>query len=302
VLGIPYDKPVSSQEGDVMAGRIAAYAWGEDYHEKLKERLAALVEYLEGIVGHKVANRWYTDSGPILERELAQRAGLGWIGKNTMLISPHGGSYFLLAEILLGIELDFDAPITTDHCGTCRRCIDACPTNCILEDRTLDARRCISYLTIELNGPIPKDLRPQMGDWIFGCDICQMVCPWNERVANSHGDQGFSAKFQPPKLDKELQLSTQDFNQKFSASPVKRAKRRGYLRNISVALGNSCQVGAVHVLTKTLTEEGEPIVRGHAAWALGKIGGELAQAVLTNAAKLEKEPSVLKEIKAALNK
>ncbi len=172
VLGIPYS-PISPDSG------IAAYALGDDYHEVIPPRLQEIVEFIEGQIGYPIPNRYYTDTGPILERDLAQRAGLGWVGKNSMLINPRAGSTFFLAEILLCIELEPDETIVTDHCGTCTRCITACPTEAILPNRTLDARRCISYLTIELRDDIPEELRPRMGNWIFGCDICQMVCPWN---------------------------------------------------------------------------------------------------------------------------
>jgi epoxyqueuosine reductase len=300
VLGIPYDKP-NNHEGGTDHGRVAAYAWGGDYHEVLKPRLRALVDHLEELLGHAIPNRWYTDTGPILERELAQRAGLGWIGKNTLLINPERGSYFLLAEILLSIELDFDAPITTDHCGSCRRCIEACPTSCILEDRTLDATRCISYLTIELKDPVPTELRPLMGNWVFGCDICQIVCPWNERYAESKGDEEFSRAADAVILADEIKLDTHEFNTKFKASPVARTKRRGYLRNVAIALGNKGRSDSVPVLATALKGDMEPMVRGHAAWALGQIGGEAARAELNNAAENETNPQVVEEIRAALN-
>jgi epoxyqueuosine reductase len=159
--------------------RVASYARGEDYHDVLPARMQELVRFIEEQVGGPVGNRYYTDTGPILERDLAQQAGIGWIGKNTCLIHPKQGSYFFLSEILLDLELEPDPPFTTDHCGTCTRCITACPTQCILPDRTLDATRCISYLTIELKDDIPVELREKVGDWAFGCDVCQMVCPWN---------------------------------------------------------------------------------------------------------------------------
>ncbi len=169
---------------------------------------------------------------------LAQRAGLGWIGKNTCLIHPRRGSYFLLAEVLLGIHLDPDPPFTSDHCGACRRCMEACPTACILPDRTLDARRCISYLTIELKGEIPLDLRPKLGNWVFGCDICQQVCPWNLRFASLQGDPSFAPRpgLPQPFLADELALDQQAFSRKFKGSPVKRARWRGYLRNVTAVL------------------------------------------------------------------
>ena len=299
VLGIPYDNPTNRAKPKAGEGRIAAYAWGQDYHEELGPRLKAIVEHAEGLAGHSIPNRWYADSGPLLERELAQRAGLGWIGKNTMLINPEKGSYFLLAEILLGIELEFDDPITVDHCGSCRRCIDACPTDCILEDRTLDATRCISYLTIKLTGPIPEDLRPRMGDWIFGCDICQMECPWNERFAEPNGDPVFT-RSEPAVLSNEVKLSTSEFNKKFKTSPVKRSKRRGYLRNAGVALGNTIQNASIQALSNALGDK-EALVRGHAAWALGQLKENSAKQELEKAIGKENDPWVLKEIQNALN-
>lgn len=308
VLGILYyspgryrQTPASPEEPGKLTGRVAAYAWGGDYHEVLPKRLKALVEFIEDQVGRHVPHRWYTDTGPILERDLAQRAGLGWIGKNTCLINPELGSYFLLAEVLLGIELEPDPPFTDDRCGSCTRCLEACPTQCILPDRTLDARRCISYLTIELKGEIPLELRSMVGEWIFGCDICQQVCPWNLRFARQEGDPAFAprAGVQTPDLLAELSLSPQAFNQKYKNSAVRRAKRRGYLRNAVVALGNRKSPKSVERLARTLIEEEEPLVRAHAAWALGQIGDERAQESLSAAAQIEKDPVVLEEIKQA---
>ena len=220
-------------------GQIAAYAWGDDYHLVITERLQELVDFIEKQVSHPVPNRWYTDTGPILERDLAQRAGLGWIGKNTCLVNPRHGSYFLLAEILLGIELEPDPPFQTDHCGTCTRCIEACPTQCILPDRTIDARRCISYLTIEQKDDIPIDLRSFIGDWIFGCDVCQMVCPWNRSPALQRAQRGASVAapggdpalapredIPHPNLIREMELTFKEFNRKFKNSPIKRTKHR----------------------------------------------------------------------------
>ena len=275
VLALPYSPhpfaPLPKGKEKDVKGDVASYAWGEDYHSVLSKRLQTLVEFIEGQVGHPVSNRWYTDTGPILERDLAQRAGLGWIGKNTCLIHPHHGSYVLLAEILLGIELEPDPPFRTDHCGTCTRCIEACPTQCILPDRTIDAGRCISYLTIELKDDIPTQLRPLVGNWVFGCDICQTVCPWN-RFATSDGDPALAPRegLPQPNLIHELELTSQEFNRKFRNSAVKRSKHRGYLRNVAVALGNSKNPAAVPALQKAL-DNPEPMVRKHAAWALDQI-------------------------------
>jgi len=271
VVGIPYFPPWQ-WKGETGEGRVAAYAWGADYHDVLPARLQALVTFLEGSLGYPVPYRWYTDTGPLLERDLAQRAGLGWIGKNTCLIHPRQGSYFLLAEILLGVKLEPDPPFTVDHCGTCTRCLEACPTGCILPDRTLDAWRCISYLTIELKGAIPENLRPELGDWVFGCDVCQQVCPWN-RFAPTQGDSTFAPHkdIAVPELTAELTLTSEAFKRKFKGSPLLRAKRRGYLRNVAVALGNQGDPEAIPALKRASTDDSEPLVREHAAWALEEI-------------------------------
>lgn len=309
VLGIPHFPPGRNEKGFVdpessggLSGRVAAYAWGDDYHTVLPERLKSLIDFIELQVGQPVANRWYTDTGPILERDLAQRAGLGWIGKNTCLINPEMGSYFLLAEILLGIELEPDQPFTYDRCGSCTRCLEACPTQCILPDRTIDARRCISYLTIELKGAVPPELRPQLGEWVFGCDVCQQVCPWNLRFAPRAGDPAFTPREGVPEPDllEEISLSPQAFNRKFKDSPVKRARRRGYLRNVAIALGNQSDISTVDILARVLAEEAEPLVRAHVAWALGQIGNKAAQEALLAAARVERDPGVLEEIRRAL--
>jgi epoxyqueuosine reductase len=274
ILAVPYDSPAaaaSASKPHTATGLVAAYAKGDDYHDVLPPRLEALVRFIEQQAGHPVANRWYTDTGPVLERDLAQRAGLGWIGKNTCLINPRLGSCFLLAEIFLDLELEPDPPFTTDHCGNCTRCIDACPTDCILPDRTLDAGRCISYLTIELKDGIPQDLRPLLGKWIFGCDVCQSVCPWN-RFAPIEGDPAFADRsgFSNPPLTSELQVTAGEFNRRFKHSPIRRAKRRGYIRNVAVAIGNTGAARDRQALEKAL-DDPDPLVQEHVQWALGQI-------------------------------
>jgi epoxyqueuosine reductase len=305
VLGVRYPAPLPMKAGGpcrtALRGRVAAYAWGKDYHDFLPARLKRMAEFIEGEVGQPIPKRWYTDTGPILERELAQRAGLGWIGKNTCLIHPRQGSYFLLAEILLGLELEPDSPFTLDRCGSCTRCIQACPTGCILPDRTLDARRCISYLTIELKGSLPPELRALMGNWAFGCDICQEVCPWN-RFATSPVDPAFEPLVAQPEPDllAELNISATEFSHRYRTSPLSRAKRRGYLRNLAVASGNLGDPAAVEPLTRLLASDPEPLVRSHAAWALGQISGEKAVKVLRRAEGSSIDPQVLDEVKNAL--
>ncbi len=320
VLGAPYPSPLpldpeasksdpstsASRESEFRrpspTGRVASYAWGDDYHEAFKRRLKALVAFVEDQIGKEVPNRWYTDTGPILERELAQRAGLGWIGKNTCLINPQRGSYFLLAEILLGVDLEPDPPFLPDRCGSCTRCLEACPTQCILPDRTIDARRCISYLTIELKGPIPIELRPQMEDWVFGCDVCQQVCPWNQRFADRETDPAFAPRQGVPLVDlvEEMTLTSEAFKGKFKGNPVKRPKRRGYLRNVAVALGNAADPQPVPALREALLNDPEALVRGHAAWALGCIGNREAIDALQEAQSQESEAYVQDEINIAL--
>ena len=274
VLALPYSKPQPEALDNEASpqGRIAAYAWGADYHLVLPQRLQELVAFLEEQVGHAIPNRWYTDTGPILERELAMRAGLGWIGKNTCLINPRHGSTFLLSEILLGLDLPPDEPFTTDQCGSCRRCIEACPTQCIRPDRTLEAGRCISYLTIENKAEIPADLRPLTGNWVFGCDICQMVCPWNLRFASSAGDPAFEPRpgLLQQALEAELALTPQEFNRKFKDSPLQRAKRRGYLRNLAVAAGNNGSASLLPAL-ELAQNDPEPLVSEAAHWAINRI-------------------------------
>ncbi len=305
-LGILYSSPVhrtDARQAAQIRGRVAAYAWGKDYHLVLPPRLDRLAEKIAAMVGHPVHQRRYTDTGPILERDLAQQAGLGWIGKNTCLISPQMGSYFFLAELFLDVEIEPDPQFSFDRCGACQLCIQACPTSCILPDRTIDATRCISYLTIENKGEIPTGLRSQLGDWIFGCDVCQEVCPWNLRFAPAYGDPAFEPRpeIAGPNLLEELQLTPQAFNRKFKDSPVQRSRRRGYLRNICVALGNRRDSTAVPALAKALDSEPEPLMRAHAAWALGQMGTPRARRALEKAFHIEAELQVQREVKQALD-
>jgi epoxyqueuosine reductase len=287
-------------------GKIAGYAWGQDYHLTIPPRLQSLIAFIESQIGKTVPHCAYTDSGPILERDLAQRAGLGWIGKSTNLIHPRMGSYLLLSEILLGIDLDSNPPFEHDRCGTCRRCQEACPTQCILPNRTLDASRCIAYLTIENKDAIPVALRSKMGDWIFGCDICQQVCPWNRRSDDQGAAESLLHRPGIPRSDliEMLTLTPESFALHFRGSPVKRARYAGFLRNTAVALGNRlaeypshvARSAAVTALKEVLLSNPQPLVRGHAAWALGRAGERNA---LHQAAHHETDPMVLEEIKFA---
>jgi epoxyqueuosine reductase len=300
MLGSPYSAPLEENPG----GKIAAYALNQDYHDVLGEKLQSLVDFLEGLTGQDIPNRWYTDTGPVLERELAQRAGLGWIGKNTLLINRGFGSYFLLAEIYLGVELVIDTPVTDGYCGNCTRCLEACPTGSLTAPYTLDAKKCISYLTIEYREMIPLDLRPLIRDLIFGCDICQQVCPWNKSIKeNPNIIEEFKSREDliDFSLLGELGLSQEEFSARFKGSPVKRTKRAGYLRNVALALGNKKDEAALPSLANAL-QDTEPLIRGLAAWALGEINGEETKQILETAGVNENDPLVMKEIQRSLDK
>jgi epoxyqueuosine reductase len=294
VLAWPYRPPVESDN----QARVAAYARGPDYHDVLVEKLRSLITSLEARLGGAFPFRLYTDTGPLLERELAQRAGLGWIGKNTCLISPRHGSYFLLAEALLGVQLVPDSPFAADRCGSCTRCLEACPTDCILPDRTLDARRCISYLTIELKGTIPAELRPSAGNWLFGCDICQEVCPWNVRFAGA--PSGADIGEDDVTAEEILTADADTIRRLTQGTALRRAGRRGLLRNAAVVAGNTRAADRVPALVERLRADDDAIVRAHAAWALGRIGGPAAIGALEASLRIEADGAVRTEIEWAL--
>ncbi|MEE2599222.1 MAG: tRNA epoxyqueuosine(34) reductase QueG [SAR324 cluster bacterium] len=281
-------------------GCISRYAWGDDYHELIRSKLNVLEDFLCRELNAGKLSRNFVDSGPILEREVAQRAGLGWIGKHSNLINWEKGSWLFLAELLVDVKLETELPFTRVDCGSCTICIEACPTEAIIAERTLDARKCISYLTIELKGSIPREMRPKMANLIFGCDICQEVCPWNKDVPRSN-EKGLQPRPEnvAPHLIDLMKLDETSFNKRFRNSPIKRAKRRGFLRNVAVALGNWANVEAIPALCLGLDDE-EMLVRIHSAWALGQISDLRAQTKLENAKLTEKTPEVLEEIEAAL--
>jgi epoxyqueuosine reductase len=299
VLAMNYRTNPELPEDTQPRGWISRYAWGQDYHTLMGLKLEALVTFIRSVEGDGVQARWYVDTGPILERELAWRAGLGWPGKNTNLINRQLGSWLLLGVILLDRALVYDEPATA-HCGTCTRCLVACPTDAFVAPGVLDARRCISYLTIELRGAIPRELRPLMGTHIFGCDICQAVCPWNRKAPVS-SEAAFQprAGFAAPELLPLLSLTEEGFRALFRESPIRRAKRRGFLRNVAVALGNLRDPRAIPALAQAVHDP-EPLIRGHAAWALGRIGGEAARRFLRAALASEGEADVRQEMLFAL--
>jgi epoxyqueuosine reductase len=293
--------PQLPQDGE---GRISRYAWGPtDYHDVIHERLKQLVNLVESRVPGAKA-RGVVDSAPLLEREFAQLAGLGWIGKHTLLLSQKQGSYFFLAALLTDQELVYDEPQDADHCGSCTACLDACPTEAFVQPHLLDATRCISYLTIELDGTIPRELRPGIGDWLFGCDVCQDVCPWN-RFAPLSTEPTFEprhdAASNPVPLAELFDLDDDSFRSRFRHTPLWRAKRRGLLRNAAIVLGNQRAIEAFPALLRGLHDE-EASVRGSSAWALGEIGTEVANAALKDRLADEEDPCVRKEIEAALTR
>jgi epoxyqueuosine reductase len=271
---------------------ISIYALNKDYHDVITPRLkkleAKIHEEFEGC-----RTRIYVDTGPILEKPLAQQAGLGWIGKHTNLLTQGRGSWYFLSEILTDITLPQSQP-ADDHCGTCRSCIDICPTKAIIAPYVLDARRCISYLNIELKGVIPIEYRKAIGNRIYGCDDCQIVCPWNSYAVKTD-DPDFQDKQDSLKLIDLIQIDGEMFRQRFKGSPIKRIKRRGLLRNVAIALGNSGNPQAIPPLIKVLGDE-EPLIRAHAVWALGELAGSEVIPVLREKLNNEKDDIVLEEL------
>jgi len=277
---LPYDGATTAivvgmcYGGGEPSGPVARYARGDDYHDVMVEKLNELHAWLAAHVGMPVRGKAYVDTGPILERDLARRAGLGWFGKNTNLINPAKGSFFFLGALLVELELPASTPFEADRCGSCTRCLDACPTDALVGPRVLDATRCISYLTIELKGAIPEELRAPSGDLLYGCDICQEVCPWNEKFATAlPAASPFALRAALGGKDARtlarelLDMTQEEFTRAFKGSPMKRAKLRGLKRNAAVTLGNAGTSDDVDVLTRAL-DDPEPLVREHAAWAL----------------------------------
>jgi epoxyqueuosine reductase len=274
VAGIVYNTkaPATAQINDSRRGWISRYAWGDDYHELIKERLQQLDAFIKELVGDDYHSRYYTDTGPVIDRVVARHAGLGWFGKNTNLINQRLGSWFFIGEIITNVRLPFEQP-PPDRCGTCRACLDACPTDAFVAPYVLDAQRCISYLTIELRGSISEDLRPQMGAHVFGCDLCQDVCPWNRKAAVTQ-----EPAFKPrpgnlaPWLAELADLDQETFSERFKKSPIKRAKWRGLMRNVLVAMGNSGNAEFLPMIEKFAATAGgsaatDDILREHARWA-----------------------------------
>ncbi len=305
-----YPGPRPGDWEDSGRGLISNYAWGEDYHAVMLPRLERLADVLEGQVGaagHPLRSRAYVDTGPVLERAYAARAGLGFIGKNTCLIHPRMGSWLFLGVILVDAALDGGTGQVWEDvsCGTCRRCLEACPTGALVAPYLMDARRCISYLTIELKGAIPRQLRPLMGRWIYGCDVCQTVCPW-QRFARPTGEGAFRA-VEPdrasPRLLDVLRMREGAFRRRYEGTPLFRTGWNRLRRNAAVAAGNWGDERAVPALVELLLDvEAGPLVRGHVAWALGQIGGDEAYRGLRRGLRREMDAFVRREIQMAIRK
>ncbi len=307
-----------SRAHDASMGRFARYAWGDDYHDSVKPQLFALDAAIRDVTGRKALGKACVDTAPILERDFAAAARLGFIGRNTCLIRKGLGSWTFLAELLIperiieepGLIAAGGGAIVNDpgrgSCGKCTRCLDACPTGALVAPYTLDARRCISYLTIELRGPIPRRLRPLMGNWVFGCDVCQEVCPYNRTASTSVSRMPALSEPTIRRMEDGmislldlLRMGESDFRLRFRGSPVMRANRRGLVRNACVAAGNSRDPGALADL-RLLLSDAEVLLRGHAAWALGRIGGRQAIESLESSLQRETDPWVAEEMAAAL--
>ncbi|MGD9636097.1 MAG: tRNA epoxyqueuosine(34) reductase QueG [Pirellulales bacterium] len=281
-------------------GRVSRYAWGAiDYHELVRDRLNRLADWLREAVP-TASVRGVVDTAPLLEREFAQLAGLGWIGKHTLLLNRQRGSWFFLAALLTDVVLAYDQPHETDHCGTCRACLDACPTGAFPQPYVLDASRCISYLTIELKEAIPAHLREGVGEWLFGCDVCQEVCPWNAHAA-SEPQAAFAplSENNPIDLIRLFEIDDEAFRARFRHTPLWRPKRRGILRNAAVVLGNRPAPAAVPALIRGLNDV-EPLVRGAAAWSLGRFAETAAGEALKARSSIEQDEAVRREIDGAL--
>jgi epoxyqueuosine reductase len=266
----PSEEPETPSHQRPNRGRVSRYAYGTDYHDVLRDRLNRLLDWLRRECPDCLG-RGVVDTAPLLERDFARRAGLGWFGKNTMLLNKRLGSYFFLGALLVNLELAADPPHTTSHCGTCTACLDACPTDAFVGPGLLDARRCISYLTIEHKGDVPAELRPGLGDWLFGCDVCQEVCPWN-RKAPPGVEPALQARPDLEKLDliEVLGLSEEEFRRRFRGTALFRTKRRGLVRNAALVLGNLGDAAALPALRRAL-EDAEPLVREAARWAIDTI-------------------------------
>ena len=280
VVGMLFENPAyAEQVSSTKDGKIATYAYHLDYHDILKKRLIELSQEVQTWLDFPLEAKAYVDTAPLLERELGQLAGLGWIGKNSMLINPVYGSAFFIGSILWNLPLEKDAPFTGDYCGQCNRCRANCPTKAIQSDRTLDSNLCLSFLTIENREEIPPQFHQANANHVFGCDICLQVCPWNHKRKQSEVDPAYHLRenYQSLRLAEELTLTQEQFSKKFTKSAIKRTKWHGYLRNVIIAAGNSMDAACLAPL-EALTKSTDPIHRQHAQWSLDKLKNDLKNA------------------------
>ncbi|MCS7050405.1 MAG: tRNA epoxyqueuosine(34) reductase QueG [Thermomicrobium sp.] len=301
-VALPYWLPdIRPPDDGIPRGRIARYAWGRDYHRVLRDRMRQLHRLLEHRLGRPIEARFLVDTARIVDREVAVRAGLGWQGKNTLVIVPQHGSWVLLGELLVDIDLEPNTPLRP-RCGRCRRCLDDCPTGALVAPYALFAPRCISYLTIEHRGPIPWELRPLMGNWVFGCDLCQEVCPYTAaaRPADDPVVRPERLEHCYPSLTWLLRMTESEFRDVYRGRPVLRTKRAGLARNAAVALGNIGDARHLDVLEETLQGHDQPLVRSHAAWAMARIDFAASEPVLRRALDRETDPAVHEELERLL--
>lgn len=299
------DTPVllrrSEKDPMPLTGIVARYAVGEDYHHVLKHKLVHLARGVSNLIGRPVLSRACVDTAPLLEREAARRAGIGFIGKSGLVIAPRAGTFVLLGELLVDVDLP-ESELVSAGCGRCTACIDACPTQAFIGPHVLDARRCISYLTIETKGPIPRELRPLIGRHVLGCDVCQDVCPFNAS-ADARPYQpalGVRASLETVDLLHWLELGAADYRKLVRRSALRRVGKRQLQRNAAVALGNCGDRAAVPPLVRSLSRDPSALVRAHVAWALGRLGSESAREALEHAARLDPDEEVRKEAQLAL--
>ncbi len=304
MLGMNYQTKVPKNRS-AGQGRIARYAWGAgDYHDLVHSRLKRLRRFANELTddgGEQVLARGVVDTAPLLEREFAQLAGLGWAAKNTMLINPQHGSWFFLAALLLNVPLEYDEPFEGFHCGTCTACLNACPTDAFIEAGKLDATKCISYLTIEHRSEIAHPLRSQMEDWVLGCDVCQDVCPWNRKAPLST-EEAFEPLpgHDPLELHALFLLTDDQFRERFRKTPLWRPRRRGILRNAAIAMGNRPDPRNLAALERGLADE-DSLVRGASAWAIGKHDFQPSTAMLERQLLTEEDSQVCEEIRLAMS-
>lgn len=302
-LAVDYATAAPAFEHEHRFGRVARYAWGLDYHDVVKPRLQALACKIEEIVGREIHARCFVDAVPLLERAVAARAGLGFFGKNTNLLHPRSGSWFFLSEILLDLDLPADNREVKVSCGSCRRCLDACPTDAFPTPYVLDSRKCISYLTIENKGAIPRELRAAVGDWVFGCDVCQDVCPFNRFASDTRWPEFHPEAGVGPRLDlvEVLSIKSDDeFRERFRGTPLTRPRRRGLLRNAAIVAANVGATAAVPSLIERIEDEDEPLIRSHCLWALGQLDSKRAAPIAERALKFDPDALVREEAEMVL--